>query len=174
MRVHALRTAKLAVALAAANLVAGALPAPAAARDSLGIWNDWGAFRDIGVPRCYAIAMAVPVAGRRNTYQPYLTVGIWPRRGARGELHVRLARAVAPGGLVRLSISGQTYDLVAGQSDAWTPDARTNAAVIAAMRSAGELAVTARTADGRLVRDVYRLAGAASAMDAAALGCAHG
>ncbi len=30
---------------------------PAAAKDSLGVFSDWGAFRDPSVPRCYAIAM---------------------------------------------------------------------------------------------------------------------
>jgi hypothetical protein len=44
----------------------GLLPAaPATARDSLGIWNDWGAFRDAAVPRCYAIAMAQPSLAAR-------------------------------------------------------------------------------------------------------------
>ena len=52
---------KRAAALPAMTLLALAalLSANSAlARDRLGVWNDWGAFRDAAVPRCYAIAMA--------------------------------------------------------------------------------------------------------------------
>lgn len=38
----------------------------AVARDSLGVFGTWGAFRDPGVPRCYAIAMAEKVNGREQ------------------------------------------------------------------------------------------------------------
>ncbi|MBX9663474.1 hypothetical protein [Novosphingobium sp.] len=154
--------------LAAALLVAS----PAMARDSLGIWNNWGAFSDAGVPRCYAIAMADKVEGRMNELQPYFTVGNWPRRGARGEIHVRLSRKIGPGATVTLSVGGQRFSLVAGAADAWSADRRMDAAVVAAMRSASSMSVTVRSA-GRNFTDTYTLAGAASAMDAALLGCAQ-
>ena len=146
---------------------------PASARDSLGIWNTWGAFADAGVPRCYAIAMADKVEGRINDFQPYFTVGTWPRRGTRGEIHVRLSRRIGPGSAVTLSIGGQRVSLIAGAADAWAADRRTDAAVVAAMRSASTMSVTARSASGRVFTDTYGLAGAASAMDAAMLGCAQ-
>jgi hypothetical protein len=41
------------------------------------------------------------------------------------------------------------------------------------MRSARTMTVTARSASGRMFSDSYTLAGAASAMDAALLGCAQ-
>ncbi|MBX9883350.1 MAG: hypothetical protein K2X68_00085 [Novosphingobium sp.] len=157
-------------AVLAAALVSAA---PAMARDSLGIWNSWGTFSDAGVPRCYAIAMADKVEGRINELQPYFTVGNWPRRGTRGEIHVRLSRKIGPGSTVTLSLAGQRYTLVAGAADAWAADRRMDAAVVAAMRSASTMSVTARSAAGRTFTDVYTLAGAASAMDAAMLGCAQ-
>jgi hypothetical protein len=157
-----------------ALLVAALLfAAPVAARDSLGIWNTWGAFQDAGVPRCYAIAMAEPVAGRSNDFQPYFTVGTWPRRGARGEVHVRLSHRLGPDGTVTLAIGADRFALVSGAVDAWAQDRRMDAAIVAAMRSASGMAVTARAAGGRVFRDSYPLAGAATAMDAAALGCAQ-
>ncbi len=155
--------------VAAALLVA----APAMARDSLGIWNSWGAFSDAGVPRCYAIAMADKVEGRVNEMQPYFTVGNWPRRGARGEVHVRLSRKIGPGATVTLSVGGQRFALVAGAADAWAADQRMDAAIVAAMRSASSMSVTARSDTGRTFTDTFTLAGAASAMDAALLGCAQ-
>lgn len=147
--------------------------APAIARDSLGIWNSWGAFADAGVPRCYAIAMADAVEGRTSELQPYFTVGNWPRRNTRGEVHVRLSRRLGSGGTAMLSVGGERFPLVAGAADAWAQDRRMDAAIIAAMRSARTMTITARSAAGRVFRDSYTLSGAASAMDAALLGCAQ-
>lgn len=153
-------------------LAALALGGTAVARDSLGVFGTWGAFRDPGVPRCYAIAMAEKVNGRAQAFQPYFTVGYWPKRGIRGAVHVRLARRLAPGSSVNVSFPEANFTLQAGQADAWPMDQRANAAIIAALRSAPRVTVTAQGADGRRFRDVYVLGGAASAMDAAALGCA--
>ena len=146
---------------------------PATARDSLGIWNTWGAFSDAGVPRCYAIAMATGAEERIDEFKPYITVGNWPRRGTRGEVHVRLSRRLGAGGAVTLSIAGERFPLIAGAADAWAADRQMDAAIVAAMRSARTMTVTARSASGRMFSDSYTLAGAASAMDAALLGCAQ-
>ena len=145
--------------------------APASARDSLGMFGTWGAFRDPAVPRCYAIAMAEP-STRERTYRPYAAVGTWPGRGVRGQLHLRLSRAIAPGSRAVLALGGQRFTLSAGGGDAWTIDKRMDAAVIAAMRSAGAMSVSARDTAGRGFSNTYPLAGAATAMDAAAVGCA--
>lgn len=153
-------------------LAALVLGGTALARDSLGVFGTWGAFRDPGVPRCYAIAMAEKVKGREQAFQPYLTVGYWPKRGIRGAVHVRLARRLAPGSSVNVSFPEANFTLQAGQADAWPMDHRANAGIVAALRSAPRVVVTAQGADGRKFRDVYALGGAASAMDAAALGCA--
>ena len=159
---------------AAATLAAiGLLAAGAAvARDRLGVWNDWGAFRDAGVPRCYAIAMAIDQAGQRRETQAYVTVANWPRRNIHGEVHLRLSRTPAPGKPVVITIAGQRFAGLTSGIDAWSADRRTDAALIAAMRSSADMTVNASGRDGRPVHDVYHLAGAASAMDAASLGCA--
>jgi hypothetical protein len=47
-----------------------------------------------------------------------------------------------------------------------------DAAIIAKMRAAPSLAVSGKSRDGRTFRDGYALPGAASALDAATLGCA--
>jgi hypothetical protein len=99
-----------------------ALAAPAAARDSLGVFGKWGAFRDPAVPRCYAIAMAEPSALARD-FQPYVAIGTWPRRGERGQVHFRVSRRV---GSASPALGGQRFALVGGGGDArrrtgWTP-----------------------------------------------------
>jgi hypothetical protein len=154
----------------AVSLVASA--PQAAARDSLGMFGGWGAFRDPAVPRCYAIAMAQPSALSRE-FQPYAAIGTWPRQGQRGQFHLRLSRRLAPGRPVTLAIGGQRFALVAGTADAWAQDARMDAAIVAAMRSAPLMWVSARDASGRSFGNAWQLDGAATAMDAATVGCAR-
>jgi len=148
-----------------------ALATPAAARESLGVFGSWGAFRDPDVPRCYAIAMAGPSTLARD-YQPYASIGSWPKRQLRNQLHLRLSRPVAAGKPITLVISGQRFTLTGGGGDAWAQDRRMDAAIIAAMRSAGSMTVSATDAAGRRFANTYPLDGAATAMDAAAVGCA--
>jgi hypothetical protein len=154
----------------AAGMMA-ALAAPLAARESLGVFGSWGVFRDPDVPRCYAIAMARPSTLQRD-YQPYASIGTWPARQLRNQLHLRLSRRIGAGGQITLVISGQRFILTGGGGDAWALDRRMDAAVIAAMRSAGSMTVGAVDAQGRRFANSYDLEGAATAMDAAAVGCA--
>ena len=148
------------------------LASPAFARDSLGVYGKWGAFRDPAVPRCYAIAMAEP-SSRERQFQPYADIGSWPKANTRGQVHFRLSRSIAANSRVLLIISGQRFELSGGGGDAWAADKRMDAAVVAAMRSASEMTVSARDGASRQFSNTYRLEGAASAMDAAALGCAQ-
>lgn len=142
-----------------------------APRESLGVFGQWGAFRDAGVPRCYAVAVpeqraSEPVAG-------YASVGTWPRRQVRGQVHVRLSRGAIARGHVRLVIGGQAFQLTGTGADAWAQDRRMDAAIVAAMRSAPSMSVSALDASGRRFSDRYSLEGAATAMDAATVGCAR-
>ena len=147
--------------------------APLAAKDSLGVFGEWGAFRDPQVPRCYAIAAAEanPRAARDN--QPFASVGTWPRRQVRGQLHIRLSRNLATSPGISLSVGGQRFALTGGGGDAWAADQRMDAAIVAAMRSASSMTVSARDRAGRRFTDRYSLDGAATALDAATVGCAR-
>jgi hypothetical protein len=152
------------------------LAAPAQARDSLGMYERWGAFRDPAAgaagPRCYAIAKAEPSRLQRD-YEPYAAIGTWPRQGIRNQVHFRLSRRLAPGSRIVLSIGAQRFELTGGGGDAWAADRRMDAAVVAAMRSATSMTVSARGAVGGGFSNTWALAGAATAMDAAAIGCAQ-
>ena len=144
---------------------------PALARDALGMFGAWGAFRDPAVPRCYAIAMAAPSAKSRE-FQPYADVAWWPRAGVRGQVHFRFSRKLQTGTAITLSLGGQRITLTGGGADAWAPDKRGDAAIIAAMRSAGEMTVSARDSSGGGFSNTWDLTGAASAIDSATLACA--
>lgn len=145
----------------------------AQARDSLGIFDNWGAFRDSAVPRCYAIAQPLPPRGSQTRPPGFATVATWPHDHIRGQIHFRLSRAHAPTAPVVLTVDDRRFTLVAGQADAWAADARGDAAIVAAMRSGSSMSVQTRASDGRGFADTYALRGAATAIDAAALGCAR-
>ncbi len=146
-------------------------PAPASAqRQSLGIFQLWGAWREPG--RCYAIAEPYR-SPRPEAWQPFASIGYWPGRGVRSQVHFRLSREKRPGSAVLLRIDDQTFQLQGGGNNAWAPDRRGDADIVAAMRSGIEMSVETRSVRGALVRDSYRLRGAATAIDAAAIACAR-
>jgi hypothetical protein len=151
------------------------MASPAVARDSLGVFEGWGAFRDPGAgqngPRCYAIAQ--PASRRGQTPKGFVAIGTWPRQRVRGQLHFRLSRTRAREAPVTLTVGERRFTLVAGQIDAWANDPRGDAQIVAAMRSASSMSLSSVSADGRGFADSYALRGAATAMDAAALGCAR-
>ncbi len=148
-----------------------AWPGAVSARESLGVFERWGAFRDAEVPRCYAITE--PPRRAEGQWRPFLSVGTWPDRNLRGQIHVRLSRPRAQGSGVSLSVGDRRFALVAGSADAWAADKRDDAAIVAAIRSGTSLSVESRDANGRAFVDAYSLRGGATAIDAAALGCAR-
>lgn len=141
---------------------------PAAARDALGVFDDWGAFRDPAsnsAPlRCYAIAE--PQSGATNAR--YITIATWPSARIRGQVHVRLAAPVAARSIVTLAVGSQRFVLTARGTSAWASDARMDAAIVAAIRSSQTMTIRVGAASAS-----WRLRGAATAIDAAALGCAR-
>jgi hypothetical protein len=159
-------------ALLATLAALAAFTSPALARESLGLYGGWGAFRDPLIPRCYAIAMAEPSAMQRD-YQPYAAIGTWPKRGTRSQVHLRLSRRLALNAPVTLRVGSHRIVMTAGGGDAWPRSDIDNAAIVAAMRSAPSMTVNARDAKGRPFANTWTLPGAASAMDAALIGCAR-
>lgn len=159
-------TLHLCIKLAA---ITALLTTPATARDSLGVFNDWAAFRDPETPRCYAIAEpeTASIAGG------YATVGFWPAARVRTQLFLRFPRPLDPARAPALTVGGQRFLLTARGAGAWSRDARMDAAIVAAMRSAPTMSVTAIGARGGTMTASWRLRGAATAIDAAALGCAR-
>lgn len=149
-------------------IAAGAAPVMAQPQP-LGAFGNWAAFRDGA--RCYAIAQPHQ-SPRAQGWQPFASVGIWPGRSRTGQLHIRLSREKRQGSAVLLRVDGRAFQLIGGGRDAWAPDGRADAEIQAAMRTGLDLVVETRSAQGLLVRDQYRLRGAATAMDAAAVGCA--
>lgn len=141
-----------------------ALALPAAAKDSLGVYSNWAAFRDAKSPRCYAIAKP------RSGGESFASIATWPKRKVRNQVHFRLPRAVGSKG-ANLSIGGRTFTLATKGRNAWAQNRQMDAAIVAAMRSASNMRISARDTDNRSFSQRYNLSGAATAIDAAVVGC---
>lgn len=154
-----------------APLLALGLAAPSMAhgfdRESLGVFGDWGAFRDSEVPRCYAIAEAEGGGGA------FATIGTWPRQNVRQQVHFRMSRQLASDPRMQVAISGQRFTMTGSGNNGWAQNAAGDARIVAAMRSAGSLSVSATDTRGRRFTDRYSLDGAATAIDAATVGCGN-
>jgi len=144
-----------------------ALAAPAGARDSLGVYSNWAAFRDDMPPRCYAIAKP-----RSGSAGPFASVATWPEKGLRGQVYVRLSRETGEDAGATVTIGDAEFQLVTQGRNAWAADNTVDAGIIAAMRSATRMTVAARGNNGARFSDRYSLTGAATAMDASVVGCA--
>ncbi len=159
-------------ALALVALLLGLIvTAPLAARDSLGVYGQWGAFRDAEIPRCYAISAGEESRAARE-FEPFASVGTWPGQQVRGQVHFRLSRALREGAPVTLRVGTQRFALQGAGNNAWATDRAMDAAVVAAMRAAARMRISGLDARGRRFSDQYSLEGAATAMDAASVGCA--
>jgi len=141
------------------------IAAPASARDTLGQFGRWGAFRD-GM-HCYAISEPTKKDARGT-----VTLSSSPARGVRIQFHARLSRAAAADRPAALRVGPSTIPLVVQDQDAWAADGRGELRILAAIRNGDGLAISAADARGRRFTDRYSLAGAASAVDAAMIGCA--
>ena len=139
--------------------------APAGARETIGVFQGWGAFSDTAPDRCFAVAKSV-----RPRLPAFASVATYPARGVRSQIAIRLSRSADPGRAVTLSIADRRFALIARGAAAWAPDRRTDAAIVAAMRSERSMSVEGVSRGAPFV-DAYALSGAATAIDAAALAC---
>lgn len=137
-------------------------------RSAVGVHGGWGAFRDARPARCFAIARPVMANGRSGGFA---SVATWPERRLRESFYVRLSRERARSAPVTLSIGERRFTLAAGDRDGWAPDAASDRAIVDAMRSGRSMSVEGVGAGGVPFADVYALAGAATAIDAATLAC---
>lgn len=128
----------------------------------------WAAF-DRG-ETCEALAKPLAAAGKRGAL-PYVAIA-FDRAGPRqGQLFAQLRRPSRPGSSVLLTIGDQPFLLATKGASAWSKDPAQEAAILAAMRSAGGMRLQARDAAGRRMADRFPLAGAPTAIDAAAAAC---
>jgi hypothetical protein len=121
---------------------------------------------------CEAVSRSIRIA-RRGEEQPRLAI-TFDRGGPRqGQVSARFRRPLRSGSSPILTVGGQPFLLAARGRYAWSREAKQEAAIIAASRSAGGVRIEAREANGRTMVDRYLLDGAPTAIDAAAAACAR-
>jgi len=137
-------------------LIIWSFAAPLSARDTVGTFATWAAFCD-EPKKCFAISEPV-----ERTNHPFLSVAIL---GTNLSVQAHLGRAARA---ARLQIGDQAFALAVSGEDA-VADARTSRRIVAAMRE-GESATLVGTSNrGGRFRHHYLLAGAPTAIDAAAV-----
>jgi hypothetical protein len=151
-------------------LTALLISTPLLAKDRLGAWQSWAAFKDPELARCYAIGGPEDNADVGG----YVSFGFWPERRVGHQLYVRLSHERSANAGITLSAGGRRFRLVAKGNGGWAKDRTMDLAIIAAIRQSQSLSIESIGRNGGAIVDAYALRGAASAIDAAALGCARG
>lgn len=160
------RTLILATLALSTGLASAASAVPA---QILAAQGSWAALK-FG-DRCEAAARPLLPAARR---QPAARAGFsfGSRRSMRGQFHVRLSRVPRAGSSVILTIGERPFLLVPRGDWSWSRGPLQEAAIIDAVRATTSMRIEARDGAGRRFADRYLLAGAPTAIDAAAAGCA--
>ncbi|MGI8705844.1 MAG: hypothetical protein ACR2JJ_08650 [Sphingomicrobium sp.] len=95
------------------------------------------------------------------------------RGGARqGQFYVHLSRPARPGATVIVTIGTEPFLLVGKGQWAWSRSEQQQRAMLHAARYSGAMRVESRDGRGRRIVERYALAGAPTAIDAAAAACA--
>jgi hypothetical protein len=144
------------------------LAAPLLAKERLGAYQSWAAFKDAEVPRCYAIGAPEQSSGSGG----YVSIGFWPKHSLTHQVYVRLSRTRGQAAGITLNAGGRRFRLMPDGNGGWAKDRAMDLAIIAAIRASQSLSVQSTGVNGGNIIDAYALRGAASAIDAAALGCA--
>ncbi|GAA4008888.1 hypothetical protein GCM10022280_02070 [Sphingomonas swuensis] len=145
------------------------VPSVAGAQRLIHAGANWAAL-ERGPGRCEAVGrseLVVPKGG----IQPRAAFAFSRDGRRRGELHLILSRPARPGADALLQVGDASFLLFTRGRSAWSRGAAQERAILAAIRQATEMRVRAQGVGGR-VSDRYLLAGAPTAIDAAALGCA--
>jgi hypothetical protein len=123
----------------------------------------WAALRD--ARQCDAASMSLLPASRTRTQgRASLT---FDGGGRHGQFAAALSKPVANGSVI-MTIDDQPFLLVARGATAWSRGPAQEAAIIAAMRGAARMRIEGRSERGVRFIDRYDLAGAPTAIDAAA------
>ena len=142
--------------------------APVSAAQLLFAGGQWVAL-DRG-PSCEAGSRSLRIAqkGKVQARAGFAFDTSGPRRG---QFFAQLSRTPRAGSTVILTVGTQPFMLVSASGWAWSRDAGQEAAIIAAVRTAGGMRVDSRDQAGSRFVDRYLLDGAPTAIDAAAAHC---
>jgi hypothetical protein len=140
------------------------LSPPVLARTSLGVFADWGAFKQGS--SCYIISPSVsPVQGRKSS--GYLTVTLWAgNRSPQVMLGLGTNAKSA-----RLSVGGEGFTPIVRGDAAWMPDSKGDMLLIQALSASSLASVSMISPRNNRLTDRYSLKGLGEAWKAAKAAC---
>lgn len=138
---------------------------PATARETIGVFGDWGAFKQRDT--CYTTAAPAQSTGARKG-AAYLTVSIWPGQASAPQVMIAAGTAVTT---VTLRVAEQGFHPVVRGDAAWMPDSHGDQLLIAALAAANSLSIEYSSRRGRIFTDRYSLNGFNAAWKAAIAAC---
>lgn len=172
-----MKTASL-IALASAFLLgAGGALAQTAAPSSelLGNFDDWSAFSETenGKPLCYVGSQPKKSEGDYSQRgYAYVLVTHRPAEKAVGEVSIRAGYTYKEGSEVEVKVDGgPPFKLFTDDGLAWTREAKTDQALVAAMKAGAGMTIKGTSSRGTLTTDTYSLKGFTAALEAINKAC---
>jgi hypothetical protein len=137
---------------------------PALARDSLGVFGDWGAFKQRG--SCYATTASTSASqGRKGP--AYLTVTLWAGNRA-PQVMLGLGTAAKS---VRLTTGGQGFTPSIRGEAAWMPDSQGDGLLLQALLASSSASASMISPRNNRLTDRFSLTGLNEAWRAARAAC---
>ncbi|MGE0698469.1 MAG: invasion associated locus B family protein [Hyphomicrobiaceae bacterium] len=166
---------RAAIKIAALLLVAvSALPGRLVAAEMTGSNGDWRTYRhgagdDL---MCFAVTKASDASGGdRESRKPHVYVTAWPKAGIKGEVSVLIGQPLRKGAEITIGIGDNSFTLFADGDRAYVGDTGEETRLLEAMRRGKTMTVTASTADGNSVKDVYSLSGVTASVQSISTSC---
>lgn len=161
--------------LSATGCVVLAVPAFAQQKGFIDNFGDWSAFADKedGKPLCFMASLPKKSEGKYTQRgETYVVITHRPAEKTIGEISIRAGYDHKEGSEVEARIdSGQPYKLFTDGGYAWARDAKTDQAIVAAMKAGSTMIVTGTSARGTLTTDTYSLTGFTAAYNTISKSC---
>lgn len=146
---------------------------PSAARAKvveIGVYGDWRAYRD--GPVCYMGSEPKKAEGKYKARdQPYVFISHRPKDKSLGVIEVGAGYTYKKGSDTDLAIGDKSFRLFTDGANAWARDAKTDQALVAAMKGGKAMVVKGTSSRGTLTTDTYSLAGFTAAYAAIGKAC---
>lgn len=156
---------------AAAMTLVLLLPSAAAAEAvEVGVYGDWRAYTEGAT--CYLGAEPKKAEGKYKLRdQPYVLVSHRPGDKSLGVVRIIAGYTYKPGSETDVAIGDKSFRLFTDGGDAWARNARTDRALVAAMKAGKAMTVKGTSSRGTLTTDTYSLTGFTAAYAAIGKAC---
>ncbi len=147
------------------------LPSAAAAMVvEIGVYADWRAYSQGAT--CYMGSEPKKAEGKYKLRdQPYVLVSHRPGNKSIGVIEIGAGYTYKPGSEVDAAIGDESFSLFTKGGNAWARDARTDRALVAAMKAGKAMVVKGTSSRGTLTTDTSSLAGFTAAYAAIGKAC---